>query len=180
VYGHDTPRDLSERLAGAGFSPEPPEELMVYDLRASKEPTALPPGVEIRPVRDTAGLDDAASVEQRAWGRPEAPLRVRMEGRLSDPTMELFVAYRDGSPIAEGRLEMPPGKSFASLWGGGTVPEQRGQGVYRGLVEYRARRARERGYPFLTVDARRSSSQPILERQGFVPLTPVVGWVFSP
>ncbi len=74
---------------------------------------------------------------------------------------------------------MPEGRVFASMWGGSTVPEQRGLGMYRALVARRADEARRRGFRFLTTDAR-ETSRPILERVGFVPLTGITGWVLRP
>ncbi len=55
--------------------------------------------------------------------------------------------------MSSARLELTPGGDFAGLWGGGTVPEWRGRGLYRALVAHRARIAAERGYRHLLVDA---------------------------
>jgi GNAT superfamily N-acetyltransferase len=65
------------------------------------------------------------------------------------------------------------------MWGGSTIAEHRGLGLYRALVALRARIARTRGYRYLTTDAR-ETSRPILERVGFVPLTGITGWVLRP
>ena len=86
------------------------------------------------------------------------------------------MAWLDGVPISSGRLELAPGKAFAGLYGGGTVPTQQGRGVYRALVAARATEARRRGHRFLTVDAR-ETSRPILERLGFRPLDTIRDWV---
>jgi GNAT superfamily N-acetyltransferase len=66
-------------------------------------------------------------------------------------------------------VEFPEDSDFASLWGGGTVPDWRGRGVFRSLVAYRARLARERGYRYVQVDAS-DGSRPILQRLGFAKL----------
>ncbi|MEO7039976.1 MAG: GNAT family N-acetyltransferase, partial [Candidatus Elarobacter sp.] len=91
----------------------------------------------------------------------------------------LFVAYAGSVPAAAGRLQTPAGRVFASIWGGGTVPDYRRRGIYRAMVGERAREARRRGYRYITVDAR-ATSRPILERLGFVALDGVTGWVLRP
>ena len=53
--------------------------------------------------------------------------------------------------------------SFASLWGGSTLPSFRRKGYYKKLLTVRA----QKGHPFLTVDAG-SMSRPILEKYGFI------------
>ena len=91
--------------------------------------------------------------------------------RFTEPELSNDVA------ISAGRVDFPDGSDFASLWGGGTLPAWRGRGVFRSLVAYRARLARERGYRYLQVDAS-PDSRPILQRLGFTELattTPFAG-----
>ena len=76
-------------------------------------------------------------------------------------------------------MELAPGRSFAGLWGGGTVLGYRSRGIYRGLVAARAREALRRGYRYLTVDAR-ETSRPVLARLGFSALTSITGWKLKP
>jgi GNAT superfamily N-acetyltransferase len=185
VYGHDLPPDLGARLAAAGFEPEEPETLMVFDLARD-----LPghPGAgtshsaaEIRLVTDARGVADATAAARAAFGRDDDWEMARTEEygrRLSDPTLGLYVALLDGRPVASARVEFAPRRSFAELWGGGTIPEYRGRGLYRALVGARAAEARRRGYRYLRVDAR-ETSRPILERLGFVPLGGIVEWRLS-
>jgi GNAT superfamily N-acetyltransferase len=79
------------------------------------------------------------------------------------------VALADGRPVAAARAEFHEGTDFASLWGGGTLPEWRGRGIFRALVARRAAVAADRGYRYLQVDAL-PTSEPILARLGFVRL----------
>ncbi len=176
TFGHDQPKELPALLEAAGFIPDAPETLVVCDLRTNAFGGAAPQGAEILRVTDEARLHDAQLANDAAFGRDAQPLASRFRDHLADPELGLFVAYVDGNPVATGRLEMPLGRSFASLWGGGTVPRYRRRGLYRGLVAVRAALARGHGYRFLTVDAR-ESSLPILERLGFVPLTTTRGWL---
>lgn len=182
VYGHDRPADLGARLAAAGFEPDEPETLMVFDLdeelRGEARADASVPEVAIRRVTDAAGLADAIAAARAAFDRDEAWQAARIHqfgSRLTDPAFAFYAAYADGRPVASARAELPAGRSFAGLWGGGTIAEYRGRGIYRALVRARAKKARRRGYRYLRVDAR-ETSRPILERLGFVPLTGIVEW----
>ena len=58
-----------------------------------------------------------------------------------------------------------PGTEFAGIWGGSTLPEFRGRGIYRALVAARARSAIARGVRFIHSDCT-DMSRPILERSG--------------
>lgn len=180
LYAHDRPAELASMLERAGFVADEPETLMVLELDAAAAADGAPDeSVDVRRVVDTAGVDDFVAVANAAFGRDDVWKAAEYVRMLDDPTVELFVAYRDGRAASGGRLNMPPGRAFASMWGGSTVAEFRGLGLYRALVARRADVARRRGYRFLTTDAR-ETSRPILERVGFVPLSGITGWVLRP
>lgn len=176
VYGHDSPPDLGLRLSAAGFREQESETLMAFDLAGCSLSAAVPAGVEVRRVVDATDLADMVAATGAAFGRDDEWRAQAFGPRLNDPTLGLYVAYADGHPVAAGRLVLPPRRSFASVWGGGTVPAYRGRGIYRLLLATRTEEARRRGYRFLTVDAHDTTSRPILERLGFVRLTSVKGW----
>jgi ribosomal protein S18 acetylase RimI-like enzyme len=179
VFGHDRPADLEAILAASGFTPEEPETLVVFDLGEGVPEGSAPAGVEVRNVTGDDGARDSVKAHEVAFG-PDDPEVVGRYLRWSrDPNQSLFVAYAEGAPVASGRIELAPGRSFASLWGGGTAPEYRHRGIYRSLVAARAALAFRKGYRFLTVDAR-ATSRPILERLGFSPMTTIRGWVLRP
>lgn len=178
VYSHDGPTGLEAALAAAGFAADEPETFLALDLEASLPPYDPPPSVEVREVGDEAGAADLVAVSDAAFGREEPWRLAQLIGRLDDPTQSLFVAYQHGRPVSSGRLELAPGKAFAGLYGGGTVPDYQGRGAYRALVAARAAEARRRGHRFLTVDAR-ETSRPILERLGFQPLARIRGWTLG-
>jgi GNAT superfamily N-acetyltransferase len=175
VYSHDRPPGLEAVLAAAGFQPEETETFLAFDLRGDGAGAEPPAGVEVREVIDEKGVADVVRVSEAAFGRDEPWRFEQLAGRLGHPNQALFVAYEDGQPVSSGRLELAPGRAFAGLYGGGTVPERRGRGVYRALVAARAAEARRRGVRYLTVDAR-ETSRPILQRLGFEPLATVRGW----
>jgi ribosomal protein S18 acetylase RimI-like enzyme len=179
VFGHDTPSNLGGLLGEAGYVPDPTETLVAFDLSGRLETGLQSPDLEIRQINDADGLSIAVGVSEQAFGSGVGWSRHTFAGRLTDPAFGVFVAYIHGEPVSAGRLEMPRDRSFASLWGGGTAPRFRGQGIYRALVAARADVARRRGYRYLTVDAL-PTSRPILERLGFEPLTTVTGWVYDP
>ena len=179
VYGHDTPPGLGELLREAGYAPDPAETLMVFDLSEALESGPTAHGIEIRRVTDRGGLETAVAVSRDAFGRGEGWAVEEYARRLAAPSLVILLASVDGTPVASGRLEMPPDRAFASLWGGGTSPAYRGRGIYRALVAARAEMARGHGYRFLPVDAL-PTSRPILERLGFRALTSITGWVLDP
>jgi GNAT superfamily N-acetyltransferase len=178
-YGHDLPANLEELLAEAGFVPDAPETLVAYDLRDGLPGGTAPEEILVRRVTEEAGVRDAATVNAAAFGTNDPDAQGQFARVFADPNQALFVAYVEGIPVASGRLEQLPRRSFAGLWGGGTSPEYRHRGVYRSLVAARAAVARDSGYRYLTVDAQ-ESSRPILERLGFVPLTTTRGWILRP
>jgi GNAT superfamily N-acetyltransferase len=178
LYEHDKPAGLAAILERSGFVADESEMLMVLDLEADSAAlvSAAIDGVDVRRVVDAAGVDDFVSVTTAAFGRDDYSKASAYVRSLQDSTVQLFVAYRGGRAVASGRLNVPVGRVFASMWGGSTVPDQRGLGIYRALVARRADEARRLGYRYLTTDAR-ETSRPILERVGFVPLTGITGWV---
>jgi ribosomal protein S18 acetylase RimI-like enzyme len=178
LYSHDRPPGLDAALTAAGFAPEEPETFVVLDLDASMPPFDPPAGITVREVTDAAGVADLVAVSDAAFRRAEPWRLDALAARLGDPTQALYVAYDDGAPVSSGRLELAPGKAFAGLYGGGTVPGHQGRGVYRSLVAARAAEARRRGHRYITVDAR-ETSRPILQRLGFEALATIVGWTLG-
>lgn len=179
VYGHDRPDDLAERLARAGFEPEPAETLMVFDLRQEIAAPVLPPDIRVHRLIDAHALDDVAAVGLEAFGLDFSAMNAEYAARLPLGTVAFYLAYSRARPVGAARLEMPPQGEFAGLYGGGTTPAFRRCGIYRSLVAARAHEARGRGYRYLNVEAE-PPSRPILERLGFVPLTGVRAWIWHP
>jgi GNAT superfamily N-acetyltransferase len=172
LYAHDRPADLGKRLLAAGFTPEPPETLMVAEVAGLPQDAAPPEGVRLEPVTDAAGVGLMAKAHAAAFGDDGARLHARLLDQLghSAGTVAMVVAMAGDEPVCSARLEFRPGTDFASLWGGGTVPAWRGRGVYRALVAHRARIAAAKGIRYLQVDAS-DDSRPILRRLGFEPLS---------
>jgi GNAT superfamily N-acetyltransferase len=183
LYSYDRPPDLGERLAAAGFVAEDAEALVVADAGEiaghSGADGALPDGVRLVPVSDEAGVELMIDVHDRVFG-PDPQLRRSLMGQLrNSPELNVLVLAMAGdTPVCAARVSFGA-TGFAGLWGGGTLPEWRGRGIYRAMVGYRARLAAERGCRYLQVDAL-PMSRPILERLGFVCLAMTTPYVWSP
>ncbi|MFF9448836.1 GNAT family N-acetyltransferase [Streptomyces althioticus] len=181
LYAHDEPADLGERLSAAGFTAGPDETLMAAEIDALTLTDTVPDGIRVVPVTDTAGVDQVAEVHEHAFGDDASRFRRRLLDALSTTpdTVAAVLALAGDVPVGAARMELTPGTSFAGLWGGGTVPEWRGRGIYRALITHRARIAAARGYRVLHVDAS-PQSRPILRRLGFTPLTVTTPYVYEP
>ncbi|HEV2371149.1 MAG TPA: GNAT family N-acetyltransferase [Streptosporangiaceae bacterium] len=181
LYDYDRPPDLPARLLRAGFAAEPAEALMVADSSAVATEVALSPGVRLVPVTDAAGVGMLIDVHERVFGTDHSRLRRSLTAQLRDaPELTaMVVAVAGDEPVCSARVEFIPGREFAGMWGGGTLPAWRGQGIYRALVAYRARLAVQRGYRYLQVDAS-PESEPILGRLGFAVLARTTPYVWTP
>lgn len=170
-YSYDQPAGLPGRLRAAGFIPEAAETLLVADIADLDLDTRPPAGVDLVPVTDADGAAMVVRVHNEVFGGDHAAVGSAIMDTLESRPRpaEAVVAVAGDVAISSGRVEFPEGSDFASLWGGGTLPAWRGRGVFRSLVAYRARLARDRGYRYLQVDAS-ADSRPILQRLGFTEL----------
>jgi GNAT superfamily N-acetyltransferase len=156
-YSHDGP-ELRERLLAAGLEPEDEETVVVAEAASIPPP---PSDVELRLATDE--FDElAARIFGKRYGLPDRAVGV--------------VVVVDGQPVSGGRVDFEDGVEFAGLFGGVTLPDYRGRGLYSATVAKRAELARERGYRWLYSDAL-PTSRPILERLGFVPITTTTPFV---
>lgn len=169
LFSHDRPADLRLRLAQQGIKTDEEEAIMVLDLDAGPPLLARQPTADVRRLTAPADLLLVAAIEEEIWERSFADQteRLRVDMTNAPETVAVYLAYVAGAPVAAGWTYFHAGTGFASIWGGSTLPEYRGQGLYSALLAARARDARERSYRFLTVDAG-PMSKPILARHGFV------------
>ena len=186
-YHHDRPATLPELLVRNGFAPEELETVMVADVVGLATDVVLIDGVRLLEVHDEAGIALVAEVATEAFGTPpgdrnDAALYVELSRQLRETPQHLavfVVVTDDGTPVSEGRVELPSAGDFAGLWGGATVTAWRRRGIYRALVAHRAAIAAERGFRWLMVDAS-SQSRPILQSLGFVGLASTTPHVLQP
>lgn len=131
-------------------------------------------GVEVHMTETWDDFCAAMDVVVRVFGMPPATdvdMRARYDAyRHPDNPGRGFVAVIDGRIVGTSYAAF--GDAGVNLFGGSVLPEARGRGVYRALVQARWQAAAARGTPALTVQASRMS-RPICERLGFVFLAPV-------
>lgn len=181
--GHDAPADLAEHLVAAGLHADPEETVMIGEAVALAVPVEIPAEVSLRRLDpgDPRFTDDAhrmAAMQSAAFGGgPGADeLIVRLTQR--EQLAEAWIAEVAGDVVCAGRLEVVPGTEFAGLWGGSTLEEWRGRGIYRALVAARAFSALERGVRYLQSDCT-EMSRPILERSGLARVTTTTPFVWQ-
>ena len=162
-----TPSDLVDRLRALGMSPF--EEPRVVGMVLTGN---LPAGSGIDP-RRVASLEEyveARRIQAIAFGQTghqgSAELLAReWEEEQAGAGRATYLAWLDGTPVAAGAAKFTP--AGVVLNGAGTLPQARGHGAFRALVEARWRDGLARGVPAVVVQAG-AMSRPILERLGFV------------
>jgi len=189
-YAYDRPADLTDRLSAAGFVADDEEALVVGEVSDVRDRLAAAPepeGITIRRLRedpqgaaaDWQGIND---LHRAVWHEDSTGMSTTVAAAIAaDPkgtSMWLAVAA-DGTVVCAARVNFHEGTDFASMWGGSTLEEYRGRGIYKALVSRRADEAAERGFRFLQVDAS-PDSRPILERLGLRTLTSTTPWMWRP
>jgi GNAT superfamily N-acetyltransferase len=179
--GHDRPADLPDRLLAAGFVPEERETVLIGRSEEMAAAPVLPDGVVLRRVAADADMRRIADMESAVWGQDWGWLGDDLIARVATAPEEVavLVAEADGRVVSAAWLVVRTGTDFAGLWGGSTLEEWRGRGIYRALVAARAGLAAARGIRYLQVDAS-DDSAPILRRLGFHAVTTTTPYVWSP
>lgn len=187
--GHDLPSDLTERLLAAGFEPEDPETVVIGEAAALATEPVLPEGVTLRQVGEAGDLHKdlrrIADMHGRVWNEDHSHLIDDLAGRLATGgdnfTVLVAEAETPAGPevVCAAWLTLREGVDFAGLWGGSTLAEWRGRGIYRAMVARRAQLAAERGVKYLQVDAS-ENSRPILQRLGLHAVTTTTPYVWAP
>jgi GNAT superfamily N-acetyltransferase len=188
TYAYDVPADLGARLTAAGFVADEPETLILGEVdRILVRPSALPSKVLLRDVDADAQHDfhRIAVLMDSLWHNGLAGVEERLAAearmfpdRLSVSLIEEALKAPDGPALTAAWIRFHPGTGFASLWGGGTLPEWRKQGLYSAILVHRARIAQARGYQFLRVDAS-DDSRPILQKLGLHGVTTTTPYTFT-
>jgi ribosomal protein S18 acetylase RimI-like enzyme len=179
--GHDWPEDLGKRLEAHGLVAEPVETVMIGEAAALAVPVDVP-GVTVRRVGGTGDarrdVEAMLAMQESVFGNGRGPSVESAMASLESGEAEMWLAEVDGAVVCAGRLQVVPGTEFAGIWGGATLPEHRGRGIYRALVSARARSAIDRGVRYLHSDST-DMSRPILERSGLLPVTTTTPYVWT-
>jgi GNAT superfamily N-acetyltransferase len=179
VYAHDQPANLAERLVAHGFELDDQADVMVLDLQSPPAALLAPLQVAIRQITQREQLSDVIGVMERVWGGDFGWIWRRLGGHMEIPGyLNIYMADVDGQPASAAWVYFYPGSRFAGLFGGSTVPELRGRGLYTALLAARAQEAIRRGYRFLTIDAG-EMSRPIVAGHGFQQLTQVFDYLWK-
>jgi ribosomal protein S18 acetylase RimI-like enzyme len=184
--GHDRPADLGDRLLAHGFVAEPRETVMIgeaarlaVDVPLAETPEG--PVVVRRLEPGPAVVDDLTRMleaQESVFGTGRGPSVASSLRELESGASEFWVAEVGDRVVCGGRLTPVDGTSFAGIWGGSTLPDYRGRGIYRALVAARARSAVARGLRFIHSDCT-DMSRPILERSGLRAVTTTTPYVWS-
>ena len=168
LFAHDTPLDLKDRLAARGFVISEDEAVMVLDLQNLPDRLRSTPEQDVRPITSADQIRMMLSVQETVWGHDYTNLRNDLTAELRDHPdwIRIFAVYVNDRPVSSAWMRYTPRSQFASLWGGSTLPEYRGQGHYTVLLAVRAQAALQRGLRYLTVDASHMS-RPILQKLDF-------------
>ncbi|MDR7253449.1 GNAT superfamily N-acetyltransferase [Nocardioides sp. BE266] len=180
--GHDLPADLGDRLVAHGFEAEPRETVMIGEATLLAVDVPLAGGIVVRQAGDGADLRDDVTrmlaMQGSVFGSGRGPSVESSLADLEGGDTELWLAEVDGQVVCAGRLAVVPGTEFAGIWGGSTLPEFRGRGIYRALVTARARSAVARGVRYINSDCT-DMSRPILERSGLRAVTTTTPYVWT-
>lgn len=155
--------------------------MMVGDALSMAVDPRLPAGVVLRIVHTRDDLNSIAEMESEVWGEDFSWLANDLHSRIAaEPdNVVVLVAEAAGRVVSAAWLIFKDGTDFAGLWGGSTLAEWRGQGIYKALVARRAQIARHRGVKYVQVDAS-EDSEPILLRLGFIAITTTTPYVWTP
>jgi hypothetical protein len=154
-----TPTDLVDRLLALGLVDDLPTPLAV-GMVLTEAPAGPPTGLEVRRAQTDEEHLASEQIAAVAFG---GPMPTELE-RKPDPRNVVYLAYVDGRPVARGSASFS--EHGVARFGGSTLPESRGHGAYRALVQARWDDAVARGTPILVTQAS-PMSRPILARLGF-------------
>ena len=152
----DAPADLEAALQQRGAGLRETVDVLALDLSGGVPPLDPPADVDVRWQVDETTTRDALAVGVAAFDEGSVPDDARVAELAAEAAADLeagrvasAVAYLDGRAVGAGGVTLVEG--VARLWGAGVVPEARGRGVYRALLNARC------GTPSSTARRRRWS-----------------------
>jgi len=178
--GHDVAPGLHDSLVDHGFARGDEESVMMGPAVGLAVDVHLPEGVVLRRITEEADVRWMSAMADAVFGDPVTDRRADdlLDRLARDPDIEIWVAEAEGGIVSAGRLEPVPDSEVAGIWGGATLPQWRGRGIYRALTAERARSALRLGKRYLQSDST-EFSRPILERSGLVKVTTTTPYVWK-
>jgi GNAT superfamily N-acetyltransferase len=169
----DSPARLADVLVDDGAVLAEEAAILALEIGGGTPDLAVPEEVTVRRVDDERTVRDSEMIAAGAFGTDPTP-EERLPGILTE-VRSLWqraagfrsVAYLRGTPAATGGCTMAG--PVARLWGAGALPEHRGKGAYRAVLDHRLKVAHNLGATLALVKGRVSTSGPILRRAGFTP-----------
>ena len=181
--GHDGVPALEPLLRQHGFVAEDIESVMIGEAASLAADVPVPEGVSLRSVTSREDVAAMVRLQSSVFG-DRRPIEEQVDStlrRLSDPDAagaESWVAEVGGRVVSAGRIDPVPNTDFAGIWGGATLPEWRGRGIYRALTAKRAQAALRVGKTLINSDST-DYSRPILERSGFRRVTTTTPYLWK-
>jgi ribosomal protein S18 acetylase RimI-like enzyme len=144
----DEPNDLAERLTDAGLERQETELAMALELSTLASGPAAPKGVEVREARSDMDIAAFARINAENWQPPDAAVEAFY--LASTPTLlggdspqKVFIALRDGEPVAA--LELTLAAGVGGIYNLSTRAAHRRRGIGGALLERACRRSSELG-----------------------------------
>lgn len=156
---------LAAELNKAQYEADDLEAFMAVEIdQLAMQDTQL----KVHKANSFADLSIVFGLQEAVWQQPMSErLQAAYESWLQDPlAVSYFWVDIDGQPVSSAWVGYTQQSQFAGLWAGSTLPDYRGRGCYRALINARAQEAKSRGIKYLTIDAA-PSSEPIVASLGF-------------
>lgn len=126
----------------------------------------VPGDVEVRAVDDLETLRDWDRIGVEVFGGTLRTEEQLVSSLVEEGRSPMLVAYRSGVALGTGGYSVAG--DVLRLWGGAVLPDARGTGAYRALLDHRLRAGRDAGCRMALVKGRVETSAPVLRRAGFV------------
>ena len=158
-----TQPDLVEQAPDLGFTVSNGPPAMVMEPIAA--PVAAPAGLEVEPVVDAAGLEDAVTLAAAGFGLDLTLCRkILTPSVLDDPLVRVFVVRAGGEPVSTATLVISD--EIAGVYTVATPVQHRGRGYGAAVTAAVVEEGRRRGCTLASLQATPMGA-PIYERMGF-------------
>ena len=170
VSGADRDARIPELLLSRGFRPARFAQIAGMHLQAPYPLLAAAPGLRVEEMPGDQ-IEGHMDIIAHAIGmtRDLARRVYRVDPGERELRYRHYLAYLTDAaqPVGYGSLVQMDGNRAALLRGSAVVPEHRGRGLYRALVQRRLADAQREGIPTALIHSARETSYPICLRMGF-------------